>query len=587
MLAFALMAAPLSAQSLKESAALLPVSFLGLPQTQAQFLLNRLQERLSTEFTLVAQSEVADAFDRAVKALPGAECTEENCLALLQQYLKVSLVFNLQVVHDKDAGLTQLSLSLTEGRRRTVRTELCESCSLKALLNSLDKVTGILLLERRRDRQIAQAKPGIRVEPETLELREGGVSGTLAVSVQSPLGGRVVLGLQSDPVGLGFQPTRLEFNQSNWSEPQTVEVFAGDDEAITGTQEIKVRVLVVEAEDMNYGFVDPEIVAINVLEDDEQGRLRLISRPDGAQILIDGAPHLDYRGKPSITPASISLLPGTFTLTVKRSGFQPERIKVKVNKTNLGTRSVMLEPLPAVVAVRVPEMHRDGELLLDGQHRVPLSGKTKLELKLEPGRHTVQLRHKNAESEVQTLMLKPGKRTEAVFGPMQLAPSQKQRTTAQVASPEWSVGVGLEQIVAKGSKFPWNRVAWSLPRIHLQNVNGTGGFEVGYLSGAGKTETFTASDNQKNYVVSSVNVQRLSLQYHSSPFAGLGISAIGGINQTSLAFSSDSGTLQHSSLGLEGGLCHSLKMGKFRLRTDAMMTSSSSISLNLGVGYAF
>ena len=269
MLAFALLPAPLSAQSLKESAALLPVSFLGLPQTQAQFLLNRLQERLSTEFTLVAQSEVADAFDRAVKALPGAECTEENCLALLQQYLRVSLVFNLQVVHDKDAGLTQLSLSLTEGRRRTVRTELCESCSLKALLNSLDKVTGTLLLERRRDRQVAQAKPGIRVEPETLELREGGVSGTLAVSVQSPLGGRVVLGLQSDPVGLGFQPSRLEFDPSNWSEPQTVEVFAPDDEAITGTQEMQVRVLVVEAEDMNYGFVDPSNVCVMVLEDDE------------------------------------------------------------------------------------------------------------------------------------------------------------------------------------------------------------------------------------------------------------------------------------------------------------------------------
>ena len=164
---------------------------------------------ISTEFTLVAQSEVADAFDRALKALPGAECTEENCLVLLQQYLRVSLVFNLQVVQDEDAGLTQLSLSLTEGRRRTVRTELCESCSLKGLLNSLDKVTGTLLLERRRDRQVAQAKPGIGVEPETLELREGGVSGTLAVSVQSPLGGKVVLGLESDPAGLGFQPSRL------------------------------------------------------------------------------------------------------------------------------------------------------------------------------------------------------------------------------------------------------------------------------------------------------------------------------------------------------------------------------------------
>ena len=350
MLAFALLPAPLSAQSLKESAALLPVSFLGLPQTQAQFLLNRLQERLSTEFTLVAQSEVADAFDRAVKALPGAECTEENCLALLQQYLKVSLVFNLQVVQDKEAGLTQLSLSLTEGRRRTVRTELCESCSIKALLNSLDKVTGTLLLERRRDRQVAQAKPGIGVEPKTLELREGGVSGTLAVSVQSPLGGRVVLDLQSDPVGLGFQPSQLEFDPSNWSEPQTVEVFAPDDEAITGTQEMQVRVLVVEAGDMNYGFVDPSNVGVMVLEDDEQGRLEVLSRPNEAGLLLDGHALRDGRGAPRTTPAILALPPGTHTLTLKRPGYKSERITVQVNRTNLGTRSVVLHPVPSATS---------------------------------------------------------------------------------------------------------------------------------------------------------------------------------------------------------------------------------------------
>ena len=132
-----------------------------------------------------------------MKALPGAQCTEENCLALVQQYLKVKLVFNLQVVQDEDAGLTQLSLSLTEGRRRTVRTKLCESCKVRELLRALDAVTATLLLERRRDRQIAQAQPGIGVAPETLQLREGGVSKTLAVSVQSPLTGTVTLGIGS------------------------------------------------------------------------------------------------------------------------------------------------------------------------------------------------------------------------------------------------------------------------------------------------------------------------------------------------------------------------------------------------------
>ncbi len=573
----------------KETAALfMPVTPEGMRPVKVQYLLNLMEEELSTRFVLLSNTKVYDAYERAIMLLPEKECTEDNCLALMQKFLEVRLIFTFGVLVLKDSVV--LALKLQDGPQKFTKNVECENpCRNKQMKKGVSTLVAMILEQSRKKPELAApADPAIHAELDTAELQEGGSPGILSVKLGAKPTARVAVGVLSLPKSLlDLQPDTVEFGPENWEQFQQVRVYARNDARMNGRREAELVVQVSESSDMNYGFVDPVTLKVAIEDDDTKGTLRLVSQPRGAAVLVDGKALLDADSKPVVTPAEIRLDLGKRKISLKLRGHRQRSFTLKVRRARLGTRSVMLEPLPAVVVVRVSPRNRNGELLLDGQHRVPLAGKTKLELKLEPGRHTVQLRHKNAESEVQTLMLKPGKRTEAVFGPMQLAPSQKQRTTAQVASPEWSVGVGLEQIVAKGSKFPWNRVAWSLPRIHLQNVNGTGGFEVGYLSGAGKTETFTASDDQKNYVVSSVNVQRLSLQYHSSPFAGLGISAIGGINQTSLAFSSDSGTLQHSSVGLEGGLCHSLKMGKFRLRTDAMMASSSSISLNLGVGYVF
>ena len=582
-----LTAAEVSAQ--QETAALfMPVTPEGMRPVKVQYLLNLMEEELSTRFVLLSNTKVYDAYERAIMLLPEKECTEDNCLALMQKFLKVRLIFTFGVLVLKDSVV--LALKLQDGPQKFTKNVECENpCRNKQMKKGVSTLVAMILEQSREKPELAApADPAIHAELDSAELQEGGSPGILSVKLGAKPAARVAVGVLSLPKSLlDLQPDTVEFGPENWEQFQQVRVYARNDARMNGRREAELVVQVSESSDMNYGFVDPVTLKVTIEDDDTKGTLRLVSQPRGAAVLVDGKALLDADSKPVVTPAEIRLDLGKRKISLKLRGHRQRSFTLKVDRARLGTRSVLLEPLPAVVAVRVPEMHRDGELLLDGQHRVPLAGKTKLELKLEPGRHTVQLRHKNAESEVQTLMLKPGERTEAVFEPMQLAPSQKQQTTAQVASLEWSVGVGLEQIVARGSKFPWNRVAWSLPRIHLQNVNGAGGFEVGYLSGAGKTETFTASDDQKNYVVSSVNVQRLSFQYHSSPFAGLGISAIGGINQTSLAFSSDSGTLQHSSVGLEGGLCHSLKMGKFRLRTDAMMASSSSISLNLGVGYAF
>ena len=114
-----------------------------------------------------------EAFEKAVKALPGEQCTEENCLVLLQEYLRLDLVFNLQIILDRQTQLTQLTLTAINQKRRFIKTEKCDGCDLNGLLNSLDRVTDRLLAQRDEFQPMLAKKPGIIVSPLSLTVVEG------------------------------------------------------------------------------------------------------------------------------------------------------------------------------------------------------------------------------------------------------------------------------------------------------------------------------------------------------------------------------------------------------------------------------
>ena len=124
---------------------------MGIDPAKSQIIFNQLQERLSAEYALVSQAEVEEAFEKAVKALPGEQCTEENCLVLVQEYLKLNLVFNLQLIRDQESSLTQLTLRAVSDKRRFIKTENCEGCNLNELRDSLEKLTERLMADRGRD----------------------------------------------------------------------------------------------------------------------------------------------------------------------------------------------------------------------------------------------------------------------------------------------------------------------------------------------------------------------------------------------------------------------------------------------------
>ena len=105
-----LLAFPLFAESERPQAIVIPISSLGaVTKTQKQILQNTLEDNLKSHFTLISQELFEQAQEKAFEELDYEECTEDQCIMLIQEMLQAENAFHLQVIRDgKD---TQLSLS--------------------------------------------------------------------------------------------------------------------------------------------------------------------------------------------------------------------------------------------------------------------------------------------------------------------------------------------------------------------------------------------------------------------------------------------------------------------------------------------
>jgi|GEM_PF-1239956 hypothetical protein len=112
------------------------------------------------------------------------------------------------------------------------------------------------------------------------------------------------------------------------------------------------------------------------------GTLLVSSTPSGAQVLINGR----LVGN---TPLTLELLPGTYNLELRLSGYNPLRTSFTIQAgqvTQLNLPLVAIPPPTGVLAV--DSNPRGAEVLLDGR----LVGATPLNLSLNPGTYTVELK---------------------------------------------------------------------------------------------------------------------------------------------------------------------------------------------------
>ena len=99
-----------------------PVSVIGeVSDSRKQILQNTLDDKLKEHFRLIPQDQFERVQDKVFEELDYEECTEDQCIVMIQEMLQVENLFHLQVISDE--GDTQLSLKWVNLDEKRVEEE--------------------------------------------------------------------------------------------------------------------------------------------------------------------------------------------------------------------------------------------------------------------------------------------------------------------------------------------------------------------------------------------------------------------------------------------------------------------------------
>ena len=94
-LSFLLLSSPLFGQSERPETIIIPVGTMGkISDSQKQIIQNTLGQELTKYFRLVPQDKFEEAQEKAFEELEFEECTEDQCIMMIQEILQVENVFS-------------------------------------------------------------------------------------------------------------------------------------------------------------------------------------------------------------------------------------------------------------------------------------------------------------------------------------------------------------------------------------------------------------------------------------------------------------------------------------------------------------
>ena len=157
LLSLLLLSSPVIGQSERPETIVIPVGTLGdISDSRKQIIQNTLSQELTKYFRLVPQDKFEEAQEKAFEELEYEECTEAQCIMMIQELLQVENVFSLQIVEED--GDTQLSLTWVGLEEKKVLTDFCEGCKTKELNSKIE------LLVKNMVQQIGQVTK-VETEP--------------------------------------------------------------------------------------------------------------------------------------------------------------------------------------------------------------------------------------------------------------------------------------------------------------------------------------------------------------------------------------------------------------------------------------
>jgi len=122
-----------------EQAVVLPIGVLGeISETKKTIINNKFMEVISNDFDLISQEEYERAEEEAFQELDYEECTEDQCIKMIQEILQVENMYKIQLV--KDGNDIQVSLTYIDLDKKLVQTDFCEDCKTSALIKMINQL---------------------------------------------------------------------------------------------------------------------------------------------------------------------------------------------------------------------------------------------------------------------------------------------------------------------------------------------------------------------------------------------------------------------------------------------------------------
>lgn len=123
----------------KGKAVVIPTGAIGeISSSQKMIITNKFIDDLSNDYDLVSQEKYDKAEEQAFQELNYEECTEEQCIRLIQEMLQVENMYKLELIREgKD---TQINLTLIDLDKKLLKSHYCESCKTPDLIKSVSKL---------------------------------------------------------------------------------------------------------------------------------------------------------------------------------------------------------------------------------------------------------------------------------------------------------------------------------------------------------------------------------------------------------------------------------------------------------------
>jgi len=128
----------------KPQSIVIPVASLGnVSETRKKILQNSLEDELKEHFSIISQERFEEAQEKAFEELDYEECTEDQCIMLIQEMLQIENVFHLEVI--SEGSYTQLSLSWKSLDEKKKEEQFCENCETGQLRKLIGGLVGDLV----------------------------------------------------------------------------------------------------------------------------------------------------------------------------------------------------------------------------------------------------------------------------------------------------------------------------------------------------------------------------------------------------------------------------------------------------------